>query len=113
MEHFINEHAESDAMVYTDESKIYSGLENHETVDHSAGEYVHGDVHTNGIESFWALVRRGYHGVCHWMSPKHLHRFMNEFAARLNERYRDTVDMMAETARHMVGKRLTYAQRVA
>ena len=65
------------------------------------------------MESFWALLRRGYHGTYHWMSPKHLHRFVNEFAGRLNERFRDTADMMAVLARHMVGKRLTYAQLVA
>ena len=113
MEHFIGSHAEPDATVYTDESKIYSGLKNHDTICHGAGEYVRGDVHTNGMESFCALLRRGCHGTYHWMSPKHLHRFVNEFAGRLNERFRDTADMMAVLARHMVGKRLTYAQLVA
>ena len=113
MGHFIESHAEPDAMVYTDESKIYSGLKDHETVNHGAGEYVRGDMHTNGMESFWALLRRGYHGTYHRMSPKHLHRFVNEFAGRLNERFRDTADMMAALAGHMVGKRLTYAQLVA
>ena len=96
-------------MVYTDESSIYAGLENHETVNHSEGEYVRGTVHTNGIESFWALFRRGYHGTYHKMSAKHMHRFVNEFAGRLNERF---IDMMPELTRHMVRKRLTYAQLV-
>ena len=64
-------------------------------------------------ESLWVLLRRGYHGTYHKMSAKHMHRFVNEFAGRLNERFRDTIDMMAELTRHMVRKRLTYAQLVA
>ena len=112
LEHFIEKHAERDATVYTDESRVYAGLKNHETVNHSVGEYVRGQVHINGMESFWALLRRGY-GTYRRMSPKHLHRFVNEFAGRLNERFRDTIDMMATLAVHMTGKRLTYAHLVA
>ena len=77
-------------------------------------------MHTNGMlprsdsmESFWALLRRRYHGTHHRVSPKHLYRFVNEFAGRLNERVRDTADIMATLARHMVGKRLTYARLMA
>ena len=70
-------------------------------------------VHTNGMDSFWALLRRGCHGTYRWMSPKHLHRFVKEFAGRPSESFRDVADMMAVLAGHMVGKRLTYAQLVA
>jgi len=56
-----------------------------ETVNHSAGEYVRGNVTTNGIESVWAVMKRGLHGVYHHASPKHLNRYVNEFAFRLND----------------------------
>ena len=57
---FVAAQAAHDAMVYTDESKSYSGLPRHESVVHSRGQYVDGDCHTNGIESFWSLFKRGY-----------------------------------------------------
>ena len=56
----------------------------HETVNHSVGEYVRGQAHTNGIESFWALLKRGYVGVFHHFTWKHLHRYLREFEARSN-----------------------------
>lgn len=59
---FVTEHAAPDAPIYTDEHAGYRGLRNHEAVYHSAKEYVDGEVHTNGIESFWALLKRGYIG---------------------------------------------------
>ena len=85
----------------------------HETVKHSISEYVNGMAHTNGIESFWATLKRGYHGTFHHISPKHLHRYVNEFATRHNMRTRDTEAMMAETVARMVGKRLMYKELVA
>jgi transposase-like protein len=75
--------------LYTDGWVGYRGLNakfNHSTVDHAAKEYVNGDCHTNGIESFWALFKRGYHGVYHQMSRKHLQRYVNEFTFRFNRR---------------------------
>jgi transposase-like protein len=75
--------------VYTDEYGAYSDLDglffHHSTVNHSAGEFVRGPVHTNGIESVWAVLKRGLHGVYHHASKKHLHRYVNEFTWRLNE----------------------------
>ena len=70
------------------------------------GEYVDGMAHTNGIESFWALLKRGYHGTYHRMSAKHLQRYVNEFSGRHNVRTRDTLDQMAAVARGFAGKRL-------
>ena len=77
------------ATIYTDGWVGYRGLKamfNHTTVDHMAKEYVNGDCHTNGIESFWALFKRGYHGVYHQMSKKHLQRYVNEFTFRFNRK---------------------------
>ena len=110
---FIEKHVEPNAMKYTDESRVYASLEHHETVNHGNGEYVRGDVHTNGIESFWALFKRGYYGIYHHMSPKHLHRYVDEFAGRLNNRFRDTIDMMKVVVKNAVGKRLTYSHLIS
>jgi transposase-like protein len=77
------------ATIYTDGWIAYRGLKamfNHSTVDHGAKEYVNGDCHTNGIESFWALFKRGYTGVYHHMSKKHLQRYVNEFTFRFNRK---------------------------
>lgn len=65
-------------------------------------------AHTNGIESFWAMLKRGYHGTYHRMSPKHLGRYVNEFAGRHNSRSLDTLDQMAAIMHGLEGKRLTY-----
>ena len=75
---------------------------------HSVSEYVNGMAHTNGIESFWALLKRGYHGTYHHMSEKHLGRYVREFAGRNNIRDLDTIDQMTMLARGMIGKRLRY-----
>ena len=85
----------------------------HETVKHSVREYVNGMAHTNGIESFWALFKRGYHGTYHHMSEKHLGRYVAEFAGRHNVRNSDTIDMMGHIARNMRGKRLRYADLIS
>ena len=106
---FVVEHAAPGATVYTDEASGYKGLPfRHKAVKHSIGEYVRKKAHTNGIESFWALLKRGYHGTYHQMSRKHLHRYVNEFAGRHNVRDRDTIDQMRKAAQNMDHKRLRY-----
>ena len=106
---FVGDHAAKGATVYTDDHGGYQGMPfEHETVKHSISEYVNGMAHTNGIESFWALLKRGYHGTYHHMSEKHLGRYVTEFSGRHNDRNLDTIDQMAHVAREMVGKRLTY-----
>ena len=110
---FVGEHTTPGAALYTDEARVYQGMPNHETVCHSAGEHVRGDVHVQGIESFWSMFKRGYHGTYHHMSAKHLDRYVSEFAGRHNVREADTVDQMAALARGFVGKRLTYRELVA
>ena len=110
---FVVENVKPGAKVYTDDHGGYVGLPNHETVRHSVKEYVNGMAHTNGIESFWAMLKRGHKGVYHKMSPKHLHRYVNEFAGRHNQREDDTIDQMAVVARGLGGKRLQYKDLTA
>jgi hypothetical protein len=69
-------------------------------------------AHTNGIESHWAMLKRGYVGVYHQMSVKHLHRYVTEFEGRHNARPMDTLSQMSAVAHGMDGKRLTYADLV-
>ena len=100
----------------TDENSTYGGVANrHKTVKHSAKEYVNGMTHTNGIESVWAVLKRGYSGVYHNWSKKHCHRYVNEFAFRLNEGNceRDTQDRIDDLFRGMAGKTVTYKELVA
>jgi transposase-like protein len=75
--------------VHTDESSIYRNLgstHNHSTVVHSARQYVVGNVHTNTIENFWSVLKRGLYGVYHHVSEKHFERYLDEYAARFNTR---------------------------
>ncbi|HZQ14382.1 MAG TPA: IS1595 family transposase [Pseudolabrys sp.] len=101
--------------LHTDESKLYHGVgkefASHETVAHSLGEYVRGDVNTNTIEGYFSIFKRGMRGVYQHCSEKHLHRYLAEFDFRYNNRAALGVDdtMRAETlAAGIVGKRLTY-----
>lgn len=101
------------AAVVTDDHAAYRGLSSegyiHHSVNHSAGEYVrHYCIHTNGIESFWALLKRGHYGIYHYMSQKHLHRYVNEFAFRQNTAQAGTMRFIEMTIERMIGKRLTY-----
>ena len=110
----IGHHVEEGAMVYTDEAVVYNSLSYaHESVKHRVSEYVKDMAHTNGIESFWALLKRGYYGIYHKMSPKHLERYVNEFAGRYNDRGLDTVDQMSGIIKGMKGKRLRYKDLIA
>lgn len=107
---FVHDTTAPGAQLYTDDLPSYKGIRmRHQAVKHSVGEYVNGMAHTNGIESFWAMLKRGYIGVYHQISAKHLHRYVSEFAGRHNVRYQDTIEQMDALARGMQGKRLTYA----
>ena len=106
---FVVDHAAPGATVYTDESRAYHGLSfPHETVNHSVNEYVRDQVTTNGIESFWATLKRAHMGTYHHIGPKHLQRYVNEFAGRHNVRNADTLDQMHAIVAGLVGKRLLY-----
>ena len=117
LQRFVTKHTNDGNTVYSDQNPGYLGLRKHgytlEQVNHSVKEYVNGQAHTNGIESFWAGLKRGYYGTYHKMSEKHLHRYVDEFAGRQTIRGQDTVDQMAFIAKGFVGKRLRYQDLVA
>jgi len=111
---FVEDRTERKADVYTDDNAAYVGIgRTHESVCHSKGEYVRDEVHTNGIEGFWAMFKRGHKGIYHKMSPKHLQRYCDEFSGRHNVRDADTIDQMRDVAVSMVGKRLRYRDLIA
>lgn len=84
----------------------------HESVDHIHGEYVRGEVSTNGIESFGAIIKRAYRGTFHHFSPKHLHRYVDEFVYRKNTRRIDTWERIQATIFNSHRRQLRYADLV-
>ena len=118
---FVEGSVKPGSTVYTDDAHVYDSLPNmlngfeHETVKHGAGEYVRGAVHTNGMESVWAVLKRGYHGIYHGWSRKHMRAYVDEFTFRLNEGNCeiDTQDRLDALFRGMRGKTITYAQLTA
>lgn len=101
-------------MVHTDESTAYSGLpRQREPVNHSAGRYARGKATVNGMEGFWSMFKRGYHGTFHHLSDKHLNRYVQAFTGRNNIRDLDTLKQMEFLARAIVGKRLRYENLIA
>jgi transposase-like protein len=104
--------------LHTDEARVYHGMDGlfykHETVNHSAGEYSTNGVHTNSIESVWAVLKRGLHGVYHHASAKHLPRYVNEFTFRLNDGNvkNHTLDRLNSFVLATSHKRLTYADLI-
>jgi transposase-like protein len=112
----IRNHVSSDATIMSDEFGAYYGLnkefKDHQIVVHSRKEYVRGNVHTNGIESFWALLKRGYIGTYHYMSPKHLDKYIDEFEFRLNSK--DITDPLRfDTMLNHAEGRLSYKTLIA
>lgn len=100
--------------IYTDESPAYKGVQRpHKAVKHLVGEYVRDIAHTNGIESHWAMLKRGHDGVYHHMSAKHLDRYVKEFEGRHNARRLDTHNQIELMVLRSDGKRLTYEDLIA
>jgi transposase-like protein len=109
----IREHVEAGSAIFSDELKSYDGLENeyqHAVIDHAV-EYVNGNVHTNTMENFWSLLKRGLHGTYVSVEPFHLFRYLDEQAFRYNNR-KDMNDGERFTAamKQIVGRRVTYKQ---
>jgi len=112
---FIRENVNPASTLYSDDHKSYLGLPEyaHSSVNHSAGEYVNGDCHTNGIESFWALLKRGHYGIFHVMTAKHIHRYIAEFEARWNMNNLGSTERVDTLLENTPGLRLTYKGLIA
>ncbi len=108
----IVENIKCGATVYTDSHSGYDGLKsyNHSRVAHSVGEHVRDKVHTNGVESFWSLLKRGYIGIYNYMSTAHLHRYVSEFSCRHTSRHSDMIICIQGTIDGMIGRRLSYKE---
>ena len=81
--------------------------------NHLLSEYVKGDVPTNGIESLWSMLKRAHKGTFHKLSPKHLDRYVQEFAGRHTIREQDTIKQMGMVPQNLARKRLRYQQLIA
>jgi len=115
----IHKHIEIGSTIHSDEHAAYHGLGGlffqRASVNHGAGEYVRDGIHTNGIESVWAVMKRGIHGVYHKASPKHLGRYVNEFTFRLNEGNvkRHTFERLNDLIAAAGRRRITYKELTA
>ena len=111
----VHRNVEVGSTVHTDEAAVYDGIDGlffrREAINHSAGEYARGNVTTNSVESVFALLKRGLHGVYHHASRKHLARYVNEFTFRLNEGSvaHHTLERLDSLLRATINRRLTYA----
>ncbi len=107
---FVEENVGPGSTVCTNEYRSYRRMPNvlRHAVRHSVGNYVDDQAHVDGLESFWAMLKRAYHSTFHHFSRKHLDRYVSEFSGRANARDLDTLNQLAPMGRGMVGRRLTY-----
>jgi transposase-like protein len=117
IEAIVRANVSREAALMTDESALYAEVggefASHETVCHSAGEYVRGDVHTNTMDGYWGLFKRGMRGIYQHCAEKHLHRYLAEFDFRYNNRVRlgvGDVERATLALKGIEGRRLTYRQ---
>lgn len=106
LQRFIHERIKDGTVVLTDDHSSYRGMPMHKFVNHAGWKFVDSEIQVNGMENFWSVLKRGYKGIYHRMSPKHLQRYVNEFAGRLNIRDKDTLEKMAIVSQGLFGKRL-------
>ncbi|MXW91306.1 MAG: IS1595 family transposase [Rhodospirillaceae bacterium] len=115
LHNFIENRVVDGAKVFTDDHRAYRGMiyHKHGAVRHSAGEYVRGEVHTQGSEAFWSMLKRAHKGTFHKISPKHMARYITEFTGRHNNREAETESQMVKLVRGMRGRRLKYDDLIA
>jgi transposase-like protein len=110
----VHKHVEAGSALYTDALLSYDGLEGryaHQVIDHAV-KYVDGTVHTNGLENYWSLLKRGIAGTYVSVEPFHLFRYLDEQSFRYNERQMTDFDRFAMAASQIVDKRLTWKQAI-
>jgi transposase-like protein len=107
----VRENVEAGSDLFSDALKSYDGLEEfqHQVIDHAVA-YVNGNIHTNGLENFWSLLKRSIHGTYVSVEPFHLFRYLDEQAFRYNNRNMTDIERFVFAMRHIVGRRLTYKQ---
>lgn len=114
----IRECVDPSSRILTDENPSYNGIgyhfdRGHATVNHGRKEYVRGEIHSNTIESFFAILKRGVTGTFHSVSKKHLHRYLSEFEFRYNTRKLQDGERLTRAIKAADGKRLRYAEPIA
>jgi transposase-like protein len=114
----IRDNVDPSARLMTDELAAYKRagrkcVSEHRTIRHSCREYVQGDVHTNTVEGFFSLLKRGVNGTFHSISKKHLHRYVSEFEFRYNSRWYDDGYRLLMALKAAYGRRLTYKEQLA
>jgi transposase-like protein len=109
----VRKHVEAGSALYTDSLESYKGLDEfeHQVVDHAV-QYVDGQVHTNGLENFWSLLKRGINGTYVSVEPFHLFRYLDEQAFRFNNRKMTDGERFSVAVSGIVGKRLTFDQLI-
>lgn len=111
----VMENVHRESRMFTDESRLYTGADGyvmeHHTVHHASGEYVRGNIHTNTIEGYFSIFKRGMKGVYQHCDEKHLHRYLSEFDFRYNHRTKDDGERARLALKGIDGKRLCY-QRI-
>ena len=118
IQNIVTEARSADAFVFTDEHHSYEGLANRTSVTHSQNQWAVSNLlsdlaQTNGIESFWAILKRAYHGTFRHLSKKHFNRYVTQFVGKHNVRDCDTIDQMVMVVRGIAGKRLRFKDLVA
>ena len=118
LKQFIRDGVDWNSAIITDENPSYNGigkeyLGGHHTVCHSAKEYVRGDIHSNTVEGFFSIVKRGLNGIYHSVSKEHLHRYMAEFEFRYNNRELEDGERTVAAIKASNGKRLTYKESIS
>jgi transposase-like protein len=110
----VREHVEAGAAIFSDELKSYDGLESdyqHQVINHAV-EYANGNVHTNSMENFWSLLKRGLHGTYISVEPFHFFRYLDEQTYRFNNRHMTDAERFDLAVKGIVGKRLTFDQLI-
>ena len=113
---FVREHTEPGATVYSDEAAACKRLAqdfDHGAVNHSVSQYVRGQAHANGMESFWAMSKRAHDRTFHKMSPNHLQRHVSEFAGKHNIRNSETLAQMRDTVARLVARNFLHRDLIA